>query len=433
MAILIECPGMVIKCPGPGVKGKTGKRCRERNPIGSKTCRHCGRSLEGEIENRCHERNPLGSKTCRQCGRSLKRGGGMVYWIEWRDHGQRKRKRIGPSKEAAELCLGEIRRALVEERYIDRDKGARMSLGELVRWYLALPEVEAKRSWKRDVQLLGAVTRHLGENILIKDINKGMMDGYATERLKEDSPARKGECIRPATVNKERMAINAALNKAVAHSKLDFNPLSGKMKKLNEDNIRERVLTGEEFERLLACLSSPLRELTLVAFYLCMRQGEILKLTWDKVDLERNFIRLPGTDTKTGFKRRIPIHPRVREMLINLPRGLHTNRVFLSKGKPVNNFAGNYKLQWSRAVQEVELGDFTFHDLRHCAINNLRLTGNDHFTIMAISGSRTTSVFRRYNVVTEEELQKVKWKPDESSGVHIGVHQPRKTGEFGLN
>ena len=431
MAILIECPGMVIKCPGPGVKGKTGKRCRERNPIGSKTCRHCGRSLEGKIENRCHERNPLGSKTCRQCGRSLKRGGGMVYWIEWRDHGQRKRKRIGPSKEAAELRLAEIRRALVEERYIDRDKGARMSLGELVSWYHTLPEVGAKKSWKRDVQLLRSVTRLLGEKTLIKDLNKGMMDGYATERLKEDSPARKGGRIRPATVNKERMAINAALNRGVAHSKLDVNPLSGKMKKLNEDNIRERVLTGEEFERLLACLSSPLRELTMVAFYLCMRQGEILKLTWDKVDLERNFIRLPGTDTKTGFKRRIPIHPRVREMLINLPRGLHTNRVFLSKGKPVKNFAGNYKLQWSRAVQEAGLGDFTFHDLRHCAINNLRITGNDHFTIMAISGHRTTSVFRRYNVVTEEELQGVKWKTEESRGVHIGVHQPRKTREIG--
>ncbi len=52
---------------------------------------------------------------------------------------------------------------------------------------------------------------------------------------------------------------------------------------------------------------------------------------------------------------------------------------------------------------------------------------------MAISGHRTTSVFRRYNVVTEEELQGVKWKTEESRGVHIGVHQPRKTGEFGLN
>ena len=50
---------------------------------------------------------------------------------------------------------------------------------------------------------------------------------------------------------------------------------------------------------------------------------------------------------------------------------------------------------------------------------------------MAISGHRTASVFRRYNVVTEEELQKVKWKPDEKIGVHIGVHQPRKSGEIG--
>jgi hypothetical protein len=113
MAIMIECLGMVT-----GGKGKTEKRC--------------------------HERNPIGSKICRQCGRSLKRGGGLVYWIEWRDHGQRKLKRIGPSKEAAELRLCDIRRALVEERYIDRDKEARMSLGELVRCYLGLPEVEAK-------------------------------------------------------------------------------------------------------------------------------------------------------------------------------------------------------------------------------------------------------------------------------------------------
>ena len=84
MAILIECRGII-----PGGKGRKEKHCSERNPYGS--------------------------KTCRSCGRSLKRGGG-VYWIEWRDHGRKKRKRIGPSKEAAELRLGEIRRALVEER-----------------------------------------------------------------------------------------------------------------------------------------------------------------------------------------------------------------------------------------------------------------------------------------------------------------------------
>jgi len=56
-----------------------------------------------------------------------------------------------------------------------------------------------------------------------------------------------------------------------------------------------------------------------------------------------------------------------------------------------------------------ELHDFTFHDLRHCAINNLRLAGNDYFKIMAISGHKTMSVFKRYSLVTEDELKNVNW------------------------
>ncbi|MCS5553434.1 MAG: tyrosine-type recombinase/integrase [SAR324 cluster bacterium] len=76
----------------------------------------------------------------------------------------------------------------------------------------------------------------------------------------------------------------------------------------------------------------------------------------------------------------------------------------------MNGFFGNYKRQWDQAVKATDLGDFTFHDLRHCAINNLRQAGNDHFTIMSISGHKTTSVFRRYNVITNEELNSVKWK-----------------------
>ena len=68
----------------------------------------------------------------------------------------------------------------------------------------------------------------------------------------------------------------------------------------------------------------------------------------------------------------------------------------------------------------------TLHDLCHCSINNPKLARNDHFTILTISGHKTTSVFRRYNVVTDDELQDVKWKNDENSG----VHQPQKTREI---
>ncbi len=55
------------------------------------------------------------------------------------------------------------------------------------------------------------------------------------------------------------------------------------------------------------------------------------------------------------------------------------------------------------------LSDFNFHDLRHCAINALLLVGNDYFKIMAISGHKTMACYKRYNLVTEQELKEVKW------------------------
>ena len=52
------------------------------------------------------------------------------------------------------------------------------------------------------------------------------------------------------------------------------------------------------------------------------------------------------------------------------------------------------------AVKAASIVDFNFHDLRHCAINYLRLAGNDHYKIKQASGHKTDSAFQRYNLVT---------------------------------
>ena len=64
---------------------------------------------------------------------------------------------------------------------------------------------------------------------------------------------------------------------------------------------------------------------------------------------------------------------------------------------------------FDKAVQKAGIVDFKFHDLRHCAINNLRLAGNDHFKIKKASGHKTDIAFQRYNLVTEEEMVGMKW------------------------
>ncbi len=42
---------------------------------------------------------------------------------------------------------------------------------------------------------------------------------------------------------------------------------------------------------------------------------------------------------------------------------------------------------------------------KHTAINNWCLAGHDYFRIMAASGHKTLSVFKRYNTVSKEELK----------------------------
>ncbi|MDP7615240.1 MAG: tyrosine-type recombinase/integrase [SAR324 cluster bacterium] len=87
--------------------------------------------------------------------------------------------------------------------------------------------------------------------------------------------------------------------------------------------------------------------------------------------------------------------------MLSLPRPVHGGYVFEQRWWNRREFV--------KALNMAGLGEFTFHDLRHSAINNLRLAGNDHFVIKQASGHKTDSAFQRYNLVTEEEMKGMKW------------------------
>ena len=191
------------------------------------------------------------------------------------------------------------------------------------------------------------------------------------------------------------------LKKALDHSKIESNLIRW-VKPLEENNVRERVLSPEEFETLYLHCPASLKGLVLIAYYLPMRQAEIMNLTWQEIDLKTGFIRLGGHRTKNKTGRVIPLHPRIFEYLQGMPRPINGGYVF-GQSRRFNRKAFN------KAVEAAGINDFTFHDLRHCAINNLRLAGNDHYTIKAASGHKTDIAFQRYNLVTEEEMRGMKW------------------------
>ena len=111
-----------------------------------------------------------------------------------------------------------------------------------------------------------------------------------------------------------------------------------------------------------------------------MRRGEILNLTWDKVDLKGRMIHLESDDTKEGLSKKVPISKTLKNILGKLPIGLRNDYVFLFRGKPIKDIRGVLKrgcedagIPYGRKVKD----GFTFHDLRHTTKTLMRKAGVD--------------------------------------------------------
>ena len=345
----------------------------------------------------CKMRISLSRKVCK-CGNKVQKADSKNYWIEYYLNGKRTRERIGRSKKAAENRFREIQTAKAEGRHINKNKNSLVNLGNLRDWYLDLPEVMQKRSFRHIQTSINIVVSHVGQKLSLSQLGPEDIEKFRKIRLRENTLW--GRPAKPATVNRNVANFRAMLNRAVDYGKLEINPI-GRIKQLEENNIRERVLSQDEFERLLSNCHGEIKGCVLIAYYLPMRQEEIVNLTWEEIDFKHGFIRLGANRTKTKTVRSIPMHQKIIYYLQCLPRPLNGGFVFSKRC--YNRKA--YKI----AVQAVGLGDFNFHDLRHCAINNLRLAGNDHFVIKEASGAKTDSAFKRYNLVTEEEMKGMKW------------------------
>jgi integrase len=351
------------------------------------------------------------------CGFAIKKHAGKVYEIDYLVNGKRKRERIGKSKVAAENRLREVQTQIAEDRYVERDKNAIMALSKVIDWYLDLAEVTSLSSHQRIKDCLSNIVRIIGKDTLIRDISLDEVQLYRKIRGNEDSKKYAGKKVSVATVNREIAAIKRTLNLAAEYKKISNNPIAS-VKMLPEHNIRERVLTDEEFERLLKAAPEHIKPILIVAFYEPMRFEEIILLKWTELDLknEPGFIRLPASRVKGKKKGRvIPMHPRVKDILSSLPSRFKGGRVFHKRGKSFYDFRKSF----NQAKRDADIDDFLFHDFRHCAVTNLRRAGNDIATIMKISGHKTLSMFQRYNLVDEKDISEVVWKTDSLEDKHI--------------
>ena len=137
-------------------------------------------------------------------------------------------------------------------------------------------------------------------HVVLSDLTTSLIADYRDRLSAELTP--RGTPRAPATVNRYLSTLSHALH--VAETEWEWhqeNPVR-KARKLKEPNGRVRFLSDEERTRLLAaCRASENRSLypvVVLALASGMRQGEILGLKWDHVDLNQGRITL--YETKNG-------------------------------------------------------------------------------------------------------------------------------------
>ena len=74
--------------------------------------------------------------------------------------------------------------------------------------------------------------------------------------------------------------------------------------------------------------------------------------------------------------------------------------VFNRRGEPIKDLRGT----WAKACERAGVPDLKFHDLRRTAVRNMRRAGVPQVVRMKISGHKTDSMERRYNIVDGDDI-----------------------------
>lgn len=206
----------------------------------------------------------------------------------------------------------------------------------------------------------------------------------------------------PATVNRYLNALSSLLQKA----ERDWHCLAHKPRValLKLQNKRDRYLSIEEEQRLLAASKPHLRNLIVFLVDTGARKTEATTLTWRQVDF--NLKQVSFIKTKNDKPRSIPMTHRVRSLLTQLHaiRPNNEPRVFLVRNKgsyrtngiptytPFREPHGSFKT----ACRKAGLLGVRIHDLRHTFASRLVSSGVPLLAVAQLLGHQDIRMTERY-------------------------------------
>jgi integrase len=173
------------------------------------------------------------------------------------------------------------------------------------------------------------------------------------------------------------------------------------------NNLKTEDLSPEQLTALFKAIDDEYdiqaKNFLLMAIYTGMRRGELFKLQWQDIDLDRNFIHIRGP--KGGTDAKIPLSPSAREVLEIHPRN-GSPFVFPGRG-------GGQRTRYPKRIDAIREKarlpkDFRpLHGLRHFFASQLASSGEvDMYTLQKLLTHKSPVMTQRYSHLRDEGLQR---------------------------
>ncbi|MEX0879318.1 MAG: tyrosine-type recombinase/integrase [Thermoanaerobaculia bacterium] len=270
---------------------------------------------------------------------------------------------------------------------------------------------------QREIKSLKATLGHMKPvrayfgNVKALKVTPERVRAYVVERQKAG--------LANASVNRELEIIRRSFRLANDDARLTYSP---RIRSLHVDNARQGFFEKAEFEAVEKALRDPLNDMARFAYLTGWRRSEVASLGWENVDRSAREVRL--ITSKNGEGRAIKLDPLtwalIEKRWVKRP---YDNRgeealsayVFHRGGK----LLGNFSKEWNAACVEANVGRYVeapvyggrryegklFHDLRRTAVRDMVRAGVNQHVAMAISGHKTASMFQRYNITSQEDIE----------------------------
>lgn len=214
------------------------------------------------------------------------------------------------------------------------------------------------------------------------------------------------------TINRELSVLGTAYKLGLEHTKVVRRLV---IHLLKEARPRQGFFEESQFQAVRKHLPDDLQAAVTIMWLYGWRRAEVMSLQLSQIDLEAGTLRLePGT-TKNGEGRVVFMTPELKTLvsaqigrvkLLSRKLGRVLPQLFVHlhgcyKGKPVHDF----RKAWSHACEHVGLVGMLRHDFRRSAVRNMERAGVPRSVAMKISGHKTESIYRRYAIVSESDIQ----------------------------